>query len=425
MWCLRAVFTTGEALIFGAAIEICMILPMAVYFHRATLLALPVNLLAIPLVSVLLGAALITFLGTLTGAQLALLPAAIMALLLHGVRGLVDHVSRLSLADVRMPAPAPLVLILAGLALAFCCWALRARPRAWLISGVVTAALVPALVLLPEPPLLHPGLLEVTAIDVGQGDSLLVVSPEGRTMLVDAGGPNGLAPSSDRWDVGEEVVAPYLWSRRLRRLDVLLLSHAHSDHMGGMPAILADLHPRELWLGITPGDAPVLQALLTEARALGITVRSFRAGDTQAWGGTTLQVLAPAGDYANSGEPRNDDSLVVRLGFGKASVLLAGDAESPSEQAMLASGKLAPVTLLKVGHHGSRTSTSPDFLAALAPQAAVVSVGSHNTFGHPRREVLTRLEDAHVHTWRTDRAGAHTFLLGPDGSLQSSDATIN
>ncbi len=119
---------------------------------------------------------------------------------------------------------------------------------------------------------------------------------------------------------------------------------------------------------------------------------------------------------------RNNDSLVMRLDWQRASVLLEGDAEAPSEQAMVEHGRLAPVTLLKVGHHGSKTSTTPEFLAAVAPREAVISVGQHNTFGHPRSEVLERLEAAHVRTFRTDRAGAESFLLFPDGSIQSESA---
>ena len=119
---------------------------------------------------------------------------------------------------------------------------------------------------------MSPGVMEVTAIDVGQGDSLLVVSPEGSTMLVDAGGPVGgpseAAAVASGFDVGEEVVAPYLWSRRIRRLDVMALSHAHSDHMGGMPAVMRDFRPRELWVGIDP-DSEAYRALLAEAKELG------------------------------------------------------------------------------------------------------------------------------------------------------------
>lgn len=413
---LRMLLSVAEALVFGAAIELCMLLPMAMYFHRATLLALPVNLLAIPLLAVLLCVALLTFVAALIQLKLALLPGAVLTLCLHGVRFLVSHVSRVSIADLRVPAPPPGALVCAGALLVFSCVALRSRHRAAVAAGLCAALLLPLVVLIPGSPQLYPGRLEVTAIDVGQGDSLLVASPEGRTMLVDAGGPNGLAPSSDRWDVGEEVVAPYLWSRRLRRLDVVLLSHAHSDHMGGMPAVLRDLRPRELWIGPHPTQAPALDALLSEAQRLGITVRSFHAGEHTSLGSVLIDVLAPTADYTNPGEPRNDDSLVIRLRLGAASVLLAGDAEAASESAMLATGTLTPVTLLKVGHHGSRTSTRPDFLQALAPRAALVSVGMHNTFGHPRPEVLRRLEDAHVHTWRTDRQGAHTFLLAADGS---------
>jgi competence protein ComEC len=107
------------------------------------------------------------------------------------------------------------------------------------------------------------------------------------------------------------------------------------------------------------------------------------------------------------------------LDYGRASVLLEGDAQAPSETAMLQHGRVAPATLLKVGHHGSRTSTNPDFLAAVAPRDAVISVGRHNTFGHPRAEVLERLEAAHVLTFRTDRQGTETFLLTPDGRISS------
>jgi competence protein ComEC len=195
--------------------------------------------------------------------------------------------------------------------------------------------------------------------------------------------------------------------------------------MGGMPAVLRDLRPRELWLSVQPGDAPGLHALLDEARQLGIVVRWFRAGNTFAWGGLQADVLAPEIGYANPGTAVNDDSLVMHLGFGKASVLLEGDAEAPSEAAMLAQRRVAPATLLKVGHHGSNTSTTPEFLAAVAPREAIISVGRHNTFGHPRFEVLDRLEAAHVQTFRTDREGAETFLLTSDGGISAGTATSN
>ena len=422
---LRLTLAILELALIGIVAELVMALPMAVYFHRATLFALPANLLSVPLVGVLLPAAILTFAAALLSPALAILPGAFTATLLHGITFAISHLSRAPLADARVPPPSTLVIALALVALALCCYLARQR-RPLALAVVALLPLTTLFVLWPEPPCLTPGALEVTAIDVGQGDSLLLAGADGRTMLVDAGGPNGsiteAASATAAFDVGEEVVAPYLWSRRIRHLDTLVLSHAHSDHMGGMPAVLRDLHPRELWVSL-PAHAEAFNDLLTQARAQGTTIRFLRAGQTFPWGPQQIDVLAPDPAYTNPGDPKNDDSLVLRVRLGKASVLLEGDAEAPSEQAMLASGKLGPVTLLKVGHHGSLTSTTPRFLAAVTPADAVISTGLGNHFGHPRPEILGRLAATHTRTFRTDEFGLTTFLLHPDGTVTTTTGT--
>jgi competence protein ComEC len=187
------------------------------------------------------------------------------------------------------------------------------------------------------------------------------------------------------------------------------LSHAHSDHMGGLPAVLRNFHPDELWVGNNPPVASY-EALLDEASALHTRVRSLRAGDAMTLGAAEVRVMAPLPNYAPKKEPSNNDSLVLRAAYGASSVLLEGDAEAPIERAMLDEAGLES-TLLKVGHHGSTSSSKPEFLERVSPRWAVISCGLRNRYGHPREEVLEELQAAHVRTAVTDVNGAACFEL--------------
>jgi competence protein ComEC len=417
---LRLLLRTAELALISLIAELVMVLPMALYFHRLPIFALPANMLILPAIALLVPFALVTFAASLVTAKLAIVPATITAMLLHGITFAINRLSGLHSADARIPAPMLQLAFAAIVAWIACTWLVR-RSRIGALAAALALPLIALSLLWPEPPLVTPNTLEITALDVGQGDSILAINPEGQTMLIDAGGPvgsHGVSEITSSFDVGEQVVAPYLWSRRLRRLDILVLTHAHTDHMGGMPAILNDLHPRELWVGIDP-DSRLYRALLAEAARLRIPVHHVQAGNSRSWGSVQVAVLGPAPGYTNHSAPKNDDSVVLHLQYGKSSVLLEGDAERPSEDAMLAAGFITPVTLLKVGHHGSKTSSNPEFLAAAHPQEAVISVGRHNTFGHPREEVIERFAEAHTRLFRTDEFGLTTFLLTADGGMHA------
>ncbi|HTV13916.1 MAG TPA: ComEC/Rec2 family competence protein [Acidobacteriaceae bacterium] len=396
-----------ELLLVSFAIELFMMMPMAAYFHRVTLLALPVNLLIVPFLGVLLPSALLTFAAILIAPSIAFIPAAVTAAILHTVVWIVATFSGMRAGDLRIPAPDGGVIALwIGLGM-IAMGAVRMR-RFGLPAAVVALALGAAVIVLPHPMTRRSGDLEVTTIDVGQGDSLLVVTPDGKTLLIDAGGLVGASPESN-FDVGEDVVSPVLWSRGIRRLDAVAITHAHADHIGGMGAVLANFRPRELWVGKNP-DVPQYDRLLDEAAQLGTRIVTHTAGDAFSFGSTAVRVLAPERDYQPGKAPANNDSLVLRVSYGGTSALLEGDAEAPSEARMVAEGGLRS-DLLKVGHHGSRTSTTPGFLAAVEPAYAAISVGRRNFYGHPRHEVLEELQAAHVATFRTDMLGLTSFYL--------------
>jgi len=409
---VRLLLRICELLLVSALIELAMSLPMAIYFHRVTALGLPVNLLVVPLIGLALPSALITFASLLVSPSLAIVPGAVTAALLHAINGIVRLFSGMAAGDIRIPDPGTLAIIAGILLIGLAVWGAR-NSRFPVVFPITALACSAACVFYPRALAYHPGVLEVTAIDVGQGDSLLLISPEGKTLLIDAGGPTGGGSQgpSGNFEIGEDVVSPILWSRNIRRLDAIALTHAHSDHMGGMPSILRNFRPRVLWVGTNP-EIPAYQALLAEARRLDIPVEAMAAGSSFAFGGTQVDVLAPSADYTPGAGANNDDSLVLHVAYGKTSVLLEGDAQAASERQMLS--EQLHSDLLKVGHHGSRTSTIPPFLAKVAPAYAVISVAHRNPYGHPKWEVLRRLQDDHVRTFRTDAMGATSFFL--DGS---------
>jgi competence protein ComEC len=395
-----------ELLVVSSVTQAVLVLPMRAYFHRAAIIGLPANVLVLPLAGVMLNSGVAAIALSYVFPPLARVAAWIAAAALHWTLGCLGWLARLPVSGWRVPDAGWTVSAVAAAGVLLVFFAVRrSRKIAWAgLAFLFMSAAVAAFYV--APPAVVRGKLEITAIDVGQGDSLLIISPEGRAMLVDGGGSVG--PVRGEFDFGEDVVSPYLWSRGLGGLDVVVLTHAHDDHIGGLKRAIENFHPRELWVGINP-ETPATRALYAAAAAARVSLRNHVSGEEFEWSGTRVRVLAPPPDWQNKARPMNDDSLAFLISFGETRALLAGDLEKKMERFIASESPHAD--LLKVAHHGSATSTTPELLAAVEPKFAVISVGYRNSFGHPRPVVLERLQNAHVRTYRTDMMGPVTFLL--------------
>jgi len=403
---VSAILMLYELALVSAVTQAAVVLPMREYFHRAAILGLAANLLVLPLAGIMLNSGIVAIALSYISMPFAHLAARIAALALHWTLACIGWLADFHVSQWRVPNPAPLLVLLAAAGILLALITVR-HQRAVVLAGVAALFISSGLVAVYNPGgRIESGKLEVTAIDVGQGDSILVISPQGRTMLIDGGGSTSQVPSE--FDFGEDVVAPYLWSRGLERLDAIVLTHAHEDHIGGLPRIVEDFHPAELWVGINFLTDDLLH-LYDVASANHVRVQKHVAGEEFDWGGMKIRVLSPPADWQPKPTRANDDSLALLIGYGETRALLAGDLERTMEQFVATESPQAD--LLKVPHHGSATSTSSALLAAVQPQFAVISAGYQNPFGHPRKVVLDRLQIYHVKTYRTDLQGAVTFLL--------------
>jgi competence protein ComEC len=371
----------------------CALAPLlALHFNRVTPAAILLNIAAVPLS----GAVLLAGLGVIALAPLGAggIAGGVAWLTARGLRLSGDLGPAADWLDVRVAAPALAVLALhvAGLGLL-----LRGRRGRGLAAIVASHAV---LVLGPVAPS-SDGRLHLTIVDVGQGDGLLLRSPSGRAIVVDAGGSR-----DGRFDPGEKRMAPLLWRLGVRRIDAVVVSHAHPDHAGGVAFLLRAFRVDSAWEGpAAPRDAS-WQRLDAALDASGVRRHAVVRGASLEWDGVRLCVLGPAAPASAPLRVRNADSLVIDVRFGEVHLLLTGDLTAESERGLA----LPPVLVVKVPHHGSRSSSGDALVGATRPRLAVVSAGGRNPFGHPHREVVERYQ----------QAGALVLQTGRDGSVHIS-----
>jgi beta-lactamase superfamily II metal-dependent hydrolase len=251
--------------------------------------------------------------------------------------------------------------------------------------------------------------LTVAFLDIGQGDAILIRSPGGMTMLIDGG-------NSDK--DGREVILPKLREWGADRLDVMVATHPDADHIGGLPFVLENFEVGSVALTGQLHSTQVYERFLTDIRDRQVSAIPVRTGTSIPFdSAVTVEVLGPDDRFVQDEDEANDASIVIRLTYGQASFMLTGDAEDAEETAILAGGADLRSAVLKVGHHGSRSSTGEAFLSAVDPQIGVISAGEDNRYGHPHQDVLDRLSQHGVTVYRTDLSG--TITITTDGSTIS------
>lgn len=418
----RAAVAPAVAAGIGASVFTAPVL--AHHFGQVPLLSLPSSILLTPLVAAAVPGVILTIVLDalhLPGAGLA---GAGAEGLLHLVTAAAARIGALP-GTVALVTPLEAGLLTAGallpMALTAAPW--RRRPAVRAAVAVLTALAVlwggqAALSLAGR------GTLQIVAIDVGQGDAIALRTPRGRWLLVDAG-PRGFGGS----DAGLTRVIPYLHARGARRLEAVILTHPDEDHAGGLAAVLRGIRAGAvIGPGLSIGQAGQMDGL-AEARRAGVPWRRAFTGDSWTIDGVHFRVLHPPaptapGEVSPPATPGlhspNDWSVVLEVAWGDFSALLMGDADVFIESAVVAGRPAdAPaVTLLKVGHHGSITSTAQGFVDAIRPEYAAISVGSRNRYGHPDPQVLARLERAGAQIFRTDTQGTVLLTARADGGVR-------
>lgn len=386
-------------LLFCAASLAAILATMALVlasFHQVSFTGIPANLVVVPLLGY--GA---TVLATAAVPLLFLFPG-LAGLMLHLAGWLVQLSNHFVLWIAGLPVvqsfnvgTADLAATVAVLALISFVTSIRIR----VLSCVVLCAGLAVLHCWPEQS--HGKTLDMTFLSVGQGDATLISLPDGRTMLVDGG---GYLHDHGR-DFGTRYLVPALHCLKVKRIDIMVLTHPHPDHLGGLPAVAEQFVVSEFWEAPQAGQGAEYQRLVRALNRQKTALRVLQQGDKPLIDRDLVVTVLSPPDGAQRETAENEDSLVLRLHYGRFSALLMGDAGFPVENRLILRG-MEKTTVLKVGHHGSKTATGELFLGAIQPQIAVISAGAGNNFGLPSAETMQRIRQHGTFLYRTDQQGS-------------------
>jgi len=422
-----------SAIVISASVQVVLLPLMVLYFHRVSIASLLLNIFVGVLMAVLaltaLVAVLVSQVSTMLGGLLVVVAEKTNWLMTHSV----DPFSALGLASMRLPhysgfatvIYAAYFMLLLGLVAAVSKWnplrAHMAGPKPWPLLRFVGIGFVLATLAVVTHPFTAPrpdGRLRVDFLDVGQGDCALITTPDGATILIDGGGRPSLgwtnqsddgepAFERDTRSIGERVVSQYLWSRGLDRVDYLIATHGDADHIDGLNDIARNFKVRGAIVARVPADDREFAKFAQTLNTAGVPLEIVGAGDIVRIGNVSIDVFWPPPIQTADSPSRNNDSLVLRVRFGEKSFLFTADIEKEAEAALVKTGINLHTDVVKVPHHGSKTSSTEQFIAAAQPALAVISVGRHSIFGHPNQEVVDR--------WRAN--GAQVMTTGEKGTI--------
>ncbi len=366
-------------------------------FNRVTFSSLILNYAALPLVGLIMAGGYIFLFVSFASSFLAQLLAKGIDFLINLLVSCSHLFDKVSFISYRIPTPHLITII--GYFLFFLLLLLPTKiKRQKLALTVLFLAFFAVLISYPFPSVSKN--LKLTLIDVGQGESILVEFPGHKKMLIDGGGyPEGT------FDMGEHVVSPFLWQKGIKKIEYLVLTHAHPDHLNGLKAVAQNFKIGEYWEAFSPLESDPYTAF-KRSLSSSVSHKRFFRGHSHQEKRIRIEVLHP-----EKGEPyvdaiSNDHSLVLRLSYDQISFLLPGDITVEAEQMILGSSGEIKSQVLKSPHHGSASSSTEAFLDRVSPEIVVISVGENNTYGFPNHEVLERYKKIGAKVYRTDVHGA-------------------
>lgn len=433
-----------SVIMVSASVQLVLLPFLVIYFHRLSIASVLLNIVVGFLMAGLsfcaLAAMVVFQISNSMAVPLVALTEAINWLLVHSV----DPFERMRLASIRLPEYTGWASLVYGLyyvpliklTITLARWNPMLRPqppdkqtshRAPLFARYAAIAMMIAVFLV----IWHPfstrrpdGRLHIDFLDVGQGDAALVTMPDGITILIDAGGrptygksrPDAIDDGGgepferDRRSIGEAVVSEYLWWRGLNQVDYILATHADADHIDGLNAVARNFSVRSAIVAREPSNDLEYAQFASTMRGVGVPIELFARGDSMRFGSVTVDVLWPVRLGSANAPSRNNDSIVLRLRYGERVFLLTGDIESNAEASLSNRPDELRCDVIKVAHHGSKTSSIESFVKATHPSVSIISVGLVSSYGHPDREVVER--------WRT--AGATVLTTGQSGTISVS-----